>query len=322
MPPECWPRWRGNPEILIGEFEEFRDARVIGGEDRRGESGAPLCLWGLSIRSWPIEAGEPIQFVLFEPERFADIAHGGAAAIGNDVCGHGRAELAVTLVDVLNGSLALIAAGEIEIDVGPFAAFFGEEPFKQQFHADGIDGGDPERITDGAVCGRAAALHQNAFAAAELDDVPDDQEIAFELQLFDHGELVFNLTAGFFVIRAVAVSRALFRALAQKGGLGFAVGQRVARKLIAEVFEREGKARGEFAGFGDGFGDVGKQTRHLRCGFQVPLAVEAQQCSRFGDCGFVFRAGEDVEQRTALRTGVGDSVGGEDRQFEAAREFD
>ena len=137
-----------------------------------------------------------------EAERLADFARGGAAAIGDDVGGHGGAEFAVALVDILDGALALIAAGQIEIDVGPFAALFGEKALEQQIHADGIDGGDAERIADRAVGGRAAALHQDVLLAAEAHDVPDDQEIAGELELFDQRQLALDLLA-----RAVLVVR-------------------------------------------------------------------------------------------------------------------
>ena len=100
----------------------------------------------------------------FEAQRLAHLARGGAAAIGDDVGRHGRAELAEALVDVLDGALALVAAGQVDIDIGPLAALFGEEALEQQVHADGIDGGDPERIADGAVGGRAAALRQDVVA--------------------------------------------------------------------------------------------------------------------------------------------------------------
>jgi hypothetical protein len=39
------------------------------------------------------------------------------------------------LVDVLDGLLALVAAGEVDIDVGPFAALLAEESLEQQVHA-------------------------------------------------------------------------------------------------------------------------------------------------------------------------------------------
>ena len=80
---------------------------------------------------------------------------------------------------------ALIAAGQIDIDVGPFAALFGEEALEEQIHADGVDGSDPQRIADGAVGGGTAALAEDAFLAAEAHDIPDDQEIAAESELLD-----------------------------------------------------------------------------------------------------------------------------------------
>ena len=61
------------------------------------------------------------------------------AAVGDDVGGHGGAEFAVTLVDVLDDLFAFVVGGQVEIDVGPLAAVFAEEALEEQFHADGID---------------------------------------------------------------------------------------------------------------------------------------------------------------------------------------
>ena len=142
------------------------------------------------------QPGEAVQSFFIEAQRLADLARGGASAIGNDVGGHGRAELAVALVDILDGLLALIAAGQVEIDVGPLAALFREKALEEQLHADGIDRGDAERITDRAVGRRAASLHQDVLLAAVLHDVPDDEEISGELELLDQRQLAFDLAAG------------------------------------------------------------------------------------------------------------------------------
>ena len=101
----------------------------------------------------------------------------------------------------MNGALALIAAREIEVDVRPFAALFGEKPLEEQIHAHRIDRGDAQRVADGAIGRRAAALHQNIFFAAEADDVPDDQEIAGEIEFFDQREFAVDLSARAFVAR-------------------------------------------------------------------------------------------------------------------------
>src|SRR6202011_4621086 len=101
-----------------------------------------------------------------EAQGLAHFAGSHAVAIGDDVGGHGGTALAVSLVDVLNDFFALVAAGEIEIDVRPFSALFGEKAFEEKFHAYGIDGGDAQRVADGAVGGRAAALDENVLLAA------------------------------------------------------------------------------------------------------------------------------------------------------------
>ena len=139
----------------------------------------------LAIPRWPTRLDKPSERLVVEAQRLAHFARRRPAAISDDVGGHRRAELSVALINVLNDALALIAAGQIEIDVRPFAAFFGEKALEQQFHADRIDRRYSKRITDGAVGRRAAALHQNVLLAAELDDVPDDQEITCELELLD-----------------------------------------------------------------------------------------------------------------------------------------
>ena len=48
----------------------------------------------------------------------------GAAPVGYDVGRHGCAALSITLVYVLDDALSFFAAGEIEVDIRPFAALF------------------------------------------------------------------------------------------------------------------------------------------------------------------------------------------------------
>src|SRR2546426_10204435 len=80
-------------------------------------------------------------------------------------------------------------------DVGPLAARLGEEPPEQEFHADGIDRRDAERVADCAVGRRAAPLHEDVVRAAVLDDVPHDQEVAREVEAPDDVDLVGHLAA-------------------------------------------------------------------------------------------------------------------------------
>ena len=220
MPPECWPEVARQVLRHLVELEKFAHARV--GDVEAGL--AKLALGGvLGVLPFPgaHQAGELFERGDFEAQRLADFARGGAAAIGDDVGGHGRAQLAEALVDVLDGVLALVAAGQVDIDIGPLAALFGEEALEEQVHADGVDGGDFERVADGAVGGRAAALRQNVVLFAEAHDVPHDQEVARQLELFDQRQFALDLPLGALVIRAVAAARAFVGALAQKADSAF-----------------------------------------------------------------------------------------------------
>ena len=94
---------------------------------------------------------------LIEAERLADLARRRLAAIGDDVRRHRSAQFAVTLIDVLDGLLALVFGGQIEIDVRPLAPALAQEALKEQLHAYRIDGRDFERIADGRVRGASTA---------------------------------------------------------------------------------------------------------------------------------------------------------------------
>src|ERR1700746_3696892 len=100
-----------------------------------------------------------------EGKHFADFARSGFTAIGDDVGGHGGAKSSVAFVNVLNGAFALVAAGQIEIDVRPFAAFCRKKTFEKQIHSDRINRSDSECVTDGAIRGGTAALNENVLLA-------------------------------------------------------------------------------------------------------------------------------------------------------------
>ena len=96
----------------------------------------------------------------------------------------------------------------------------------------------PEAVADGAVGRRPAALHENVVLPAEIHDVPDDQEVAGEIELLDEIELARDLRAGAIVIRTVAIARADLGHLPQKRRLRLARRHRIFRKAVAEIRHR------------------------------------------------------------------------------------
>src|SRR5688572_18740515 len=128
----------------------------------------------------PGELRKAVNGRCIKPQNFSGFARRRPATIGNDICSHRGTARAIALVDILDGALALIAAGKIQIDIGPFATLFGKETFEEQIHADWIDGRNSQDIANRAVCCGTASLHEDLVSTAELDDVPDDQEITFK----------------------------------------------------------------------------------------------------------------------------------------------
>ena len=86
-------------------------------------------------------------------------------------------------------------------------------------------------------------MHQDFLAAAEIDQVPDDEEVAGQVEFFDQRQLALDLAAGFFVIRAEALARAFIGSLAQKRVHGFSGSHGIFGKFVAQIGQCEIEAR-------------------------------------------------------------------------------
>ncbi len=219
---------------------------------------------------------------------------------------------------MLNHLLAAIAARQIEIDVGPFAALFRQKTLEQQLHAHRIDRRDAEAVADGAVRRRPAPLHEDVVMAAEIDDVPDDEEVAGEIEALDEIELARNLRAGPIVIRTIALARAQVGQLAEKRAVRLARRHRIVGKAIAEIGHRVVEPLAEHLCRGERRGQIAKQPRHLFWRFQIALGVARELLPRLRERGLVMDAGEHVEQRPLGRIGEAHAVGRDDRHMERA----
>ena len=162
----------------------------------------------------------------------------------------------------------------------------------------------------------------NPCSLAEAHDVPDDQEIPGQIQLFDHGQLALDLALGFFVIGTVALARARIGQLAQIRIHGFAGRHGICRKLVAQIAQRELQAGREILRVGDGLGQIGEQFLHLRGALEWRSAFFASSLAGFENGRFVVDAGEGVEQIALVFEGVRDAVGGEQRQLQFAGDGD
>ena len=161
-----------------------------------------------------------------------------------------------------------------------------------------------------------------SLLAAEIDDVPDDQEVAGEIELLDQIQLALDLPrVARSSIRPVALARAGLRDLAQERRHRLARRHRVFRKAVAEIGHRVVEPLGQLAGGGERLRQIGEQPRHLRRRLEIALGVAGQPPPRLRQRGLVADAGEDVVERAIGRLGEADAVGGEDRHVERRREI-
>ncbi len=267
-----------------------------------------------------VELGQPVHLLGRKAQRLTDLAHRAPRAISDHVRGHRGAAVAVAAIDVLNRLLAIVAARQVEIDVGPFAALLGQKALEQEFHLDRVHCRDSERVTHRAVGRGAASLHHDPILAAELHDVPYDQKVTGELEPLDNSELVFELVAGAIVHRtAPSLARTRIGEYSQIAVRRFVRRNRIVGKAIAHVAELEIASLGNRARGGDGARNIAKQRTHLGRRFQMTLAVDPQRAARFFECGLEADAGQHVEQST-IRTAVAYVVGRDNRDSRRTRE--
>jgi len=188
----------GMGEDGLVKVEEWWAAGVVGGDAAFFEVGAGKREPGSGrIGTRGTDFGEAVGCFLGEAEDFGHFSEGGAGAVGDDVGGHGGSARGVFLEDVLNDCFAAVTGREVDIDVGPGFAVFGEEALEEEPAADGIDGGDAQAVAHGGVGGGAPALAEDALGLGEADDFPDDEKVASESELLDESEFMIKVVADF-----------------------------------------------------------------------------------------------------------------------------
>src|SRR5437879_8896756 len=103
------------------QLQEFADARLphieTGNMELRFERVGLILVFKVAN-----ESCQALQCLHIKTEHLTDFSRCRPAAIRNDIRSHGGAKHPIALIDVLNRTLALIAAGKIKIDDAPSTA--------------------------------------------------------------------------------------------------------------------------------------------------------------------------------------------------------
>ncbi len=278
---------------LLGEDQPLLDART-----RRVEADGGKARRHLVALVPPGErGGERVDAVEVDAERPAGVAQRRAAAIADDGGGQRRAFAPVLGVQVLDDFLAPLVL-EVDVDVGRFVAFLGDEALEEQRRLRRVDLGDAERVAHRRIGGRTASLAEDFAAAGEGDDVVDGEEVGFVAQLGDQREFVFDLLphlvghAG-----RVAHEQAAFDLAGEIGARRLAGRDDFLGVFVAQLVERKMALRRNDHGLGEQLGRVEVGQAQARA--QMAFAVGEERVAGAVDRGLEAQCGEQVLQRPA-----------------------
>ena len=190
---------------------------------------------------------------------------------------------------------------EVDVDIGRFVAFLGQEALEQQVDAIGVNGRDPEAVANGGVGGGTAPLAQDRARPREPNDVVDRQKVGCVVELLDQPELVLH--AGLDAVGHAAVV-AVFGALPGRvhEGLhgGAAVFAHLGGVVVAELAESEARSfLGDRGGARQEFAVTVKELRHARRLLEVPLGVREKRVPGRVDRAAVANRRDDVLERAS-----------------------
>ena len=303
---------------MAGEFDDEADGAVGGIEVELAEL---FFVHGAAVP--PVEAlGHLIDEVETEAEGFADIAHGGSAAIADDFSGHAGALAAIFFVDVLDDFFTPFVL-EIDVDIRRLVAGGTDEALEKQIDFDGIDGGDADAIADGGVGGGASALAENAARAREFHEVVNGKKIIGDFELLDEDQFVLDELLDFFRnAGGISLGGALPGELGEIADGGFARGHYFVGIFVAQLVELESASLGDFQASMNGPRMRGEQAVHLRWRFEISFAVGEKFEAGVVNGAAVANACENILKRAALGGVIVNVIGGQQWDVERSAEVD
>ena len=226
--------------------------------------------------------GEVVHLAGRHAKDFGDLADGQASVHGDEAANHGHAGAlpapgrhmlgSPVLVDVAEQLVAARAA-DINVNVRAIAALLVEEAFEVQPPAQRANAGNPQAVGHDGARRRAARHRRNAAPPRLLHNVPHQQEIGRQVQLFDHFQLVRQPRQHLGPQKPIPLPRAFEAQLPQIGKRRLARGHGKFREEQLAQLELQVAALGDFPRCQQSFRVIGEQALHLRCGLEPGFAA-------------------------------------------------
>ena len=274
--------------------------------------------------------GDPVHERPREPQRDAHLAHGRPRPVRHEIGDHPGVLGAVAAVDVLDDLLPP-RRREVDVDIRVGRPALVDEPLEQEVVLDRLDPADAERVRDDRARRAPPTLGRDPLFLREPHQVPADQEELGEAGSLDHVELMGKTVDDGRGQRVVAPLCAVPAEAREIGERRLALGHREAREAVLLEAEIDPARRRELdRAFHPGRprsrdlpperAVTRRQRGHLDRRLQVGLAVRTAQVGEPVERPAVADRGQDVVELAALRAGVVDIVGDDDREVQLAGE--
>ncbi len=299
---------RGHQQLLNNAVHPG-DFGIVDVEPRLGKAG----LVQFARKTAPDGRCQPGGDILRQAQRLADLAHRAARAIMDGGGGNGGAVAAIAGIDILDHLLAPFMF-KIDINVGRFAAFFGNETRKQQIIFAGVHRRNPQYVTDGGIGGAAPALAQNPPRLRPGDNVVDGQEIGRIFHLRDQRQFLVDqrLHRGWHPVWPARGGAAAHQFGQPPLGI-IARWHRLAGIFIAQLVERKADPGEKARSLCHRIGMGGEQPGDFGGAVQMAFGIGRQPLARPRHRGVTADGGHHIVQRAGGGIGVKRVAGGDQR---------
>ena len=222
------------------------------------------------------QLGNFVYLAVAHAQCLAHVAHRRARLQGAEGNNLRYTLLSVTAHYIIKHLIALYIA-EVGINIRHADAFRIQKAFEQQMITQRLDICYPQQISHDTACGTATSrADRNIMAAAVIDEVPDNEEVAGIAHRVDDVQLKVQTLAHLLIHNIITLRQSLLAQVTQIAHSIIALRHRKLRQQQMAEFHLHIAAVGNFIGIAQSLRAIAEQRLHLIIAFQIiAVVVEA-----------------------------------------------
>ena len=245
------------------------------------------------------QLGDFVDLTIAHAKRLADVAHCRARLQCTEGNNLRHTLLSVTAYYIIQHLIALYIA-EVGINIRHTYTFRIQEAFEQQMITQRFNIRYTQQIGHDTACGTATTRpNRNIMAAAIIDKIPDNEEVAGVAHRIDDVQLKVQTLADLLIHNLIALRQSLLAQVTQIAHSVKALRHRELRQQQMAELHLHVAAVSNFIGIAQSLRTIAEQRLHLIIAFQIIAVVVKAHTVRL-----INRAGRLNAQQNILRCGI------------------